>query len=163
MATKIKIKKQKMVRVIDGAKVTGYIGKVISNGTIEFDDILRESTHGSTLDYREAKLAGEMMLDGIADKIKKGYIVDLGPLGKLYPATNSPWKQDVKDLALSEMKPKVNYKPSDDIAGAVRGASLAWTTEEATKDNTVDEDTDQTPGGAGSGSSSADDPGNEGD
>ena len=45
---------------------------------------MKSSTHGSTLDFREAELACKMMIDGIADAIKQGFIVDLGVLGKLY-------------------------------------------------------------------------------
>ena len=56
-ALKIKIKKCGMVRKIDGVKKSGFYGKVISNGTKSFEDIVKASTHGSTLDYREAELA----------------------------------------------------------------------------------------------------------
>lgn len=155
-ALKLKVKKTLMKRKVDGATLSGYYGRVITNGTKTFEDILKESTHGSTLDYREAKLAGEMMLDGIGNAIKQGYIVDLGPLGKLYPAVNGTWKESADDLQLGEMKPKVNYKPSDDIAGAVRAASLSWTTEEETDTNTApadgDDDQSQSTGTGDSGS-----------
>ena len=36
---KLKIKKAKMVRKIDGQKVTGFYGRVLSNGTKSFDEI----------------------------------------------------------------------------------------------------------------------------
>ena len=145
----LKIKKNALVRKIDGQKVTGYYGKVITNGTKTFEDILKASTHGSTLDYREAELACKMLIDGIADSIKQGYIVDLGVLGKLYPAVSGTWKQDPEELAIGDMKPKVNYKPGDDIAGAVKAARLSWTTEEETDDNAVDDDDDNTNTGTG--------------
>ena len=38
----------------------GYYGRVITNGTKSFEDIVKQSTHGSTLDYREAELACKM-------------------------------------------------------------------------------------------------------
>ena len=91
----------------------------------------------------------KMMIDGIADSIKQGYIVDLGVLGKLYPAVSGTWKQDPDELAIGDMKPKVNYKPGDDIAGAVKAARLSWTTEEETDDNAVDDDDDNTNTGTG--------------
>jgi len=48
------------------------------------------------------------------------------------------------------MKPKVNYKAGDDIAAAVKGASLSWTTEAETDQNTVtDDDNTQTGGNTG--------------
>ena len=150
MALKIKIKKCGMVRKIEGVKKSGFYGKVISNGTKSFEDIVKTSTHGSTLDYREAELACKMMIDGIADSIKQGYIVDLGVLGKLYPAVNGKWDENADNLQLSDMKPKVNYKAGDDIAAAVKGAQLSWTTEAETDENTVtDDDNTQTGGSTG--------------
>ena len=140
---KLKIKKAKMVRIIEGLKKKGYYGRVITNGTKSFEEVVKSSTHGSTLDYREAELACKMMIDGIADYIKQGYIVDLGVLGKLYPAVNGKWAEDPDDLKLADMKPKVNYKAGDDIAAAVRGAQLQWTTEEETDENTVTDPDDQ--------------------
>ena len=126
----------------------GYYGRVITNGTKSFEDIVKQSTHGSTLDYREAELACKMMIDGIADSIKQGYIVDLGVLGKLYPAVNGKWDENADNLQLADMKPKVNYKAGDDIAAAIRGAQLSWTTEEETDENTVtDDDQGTTTGG----------------
>ena len=149
MALKIKIKKNTLVRKIDGVKKTGYYGKVIANGKKTFEDIVKASTHGSTLDYREAELACKMLIDGIADSIKQGYIVDLGVLGKLYPAVNGKWDENADNLQLADMKPKVNYKPGAEIEAAVKGASLSWTTEAETDENTVRDDNTQTGGNGG--------------
>ena len=152
MALKLKIKKTLLKRKVEGVTKEGYYGRVITNGTKSFEDIVKSSTHGSTLDYREAKLACEMMIDGIADSIKQGYIVDLGVLGKLYPAVNGKWDENADNLQLADMKPKVNYKAGDDIAAAVKGASLSWTTEAETDENTVtDDDNTQTGGNGGGG------------
>ena len=152
MALKIKVKKTLFKRKIDGVTQAGYIGRVLSNGTKTFEEILKASTHGSTLDYREAELACKMLIDGIADNIKQGYIVDLGVLGKLYPAVNGKWDTDAENLSLQDMKPKVNYKAGDDIAAAIRGAQLSWTTEAETDENTVtDDDQGTTTGGGGEG------------
>ena len=114
MATlKLKVKKTVLKVKKDGVLKTGYYGRVITNGTKSFEDIVKASTHGSTLDYREAELACKMMIDGIADSIKQGYIVDLGVLGRLYPAVNGNWCENPDNLQLSDMKPKVNYKAGD--------------------------------------------------
>ena len=145
MALKLKIKKTLLKRKVEGVTKEGYYGRVITNGTKSFEDIVKQSTHGSTLDYREAELACKMMIDGIADSIKQGYIVDLGVLGKLYPAVNGKWDENADNLQLSDMKPKVTYKAGDDIAAAVKGATLSWTTEAETDENTVsDDDNSQT-------------------
>ena len=93
-----------------------------------------------------------MLIDGIAENLRNGFIVDLGVLGKLYPAVNGKWDTNAENLSLSDMKPKVNYKAGDDIAAAIRGAQLSWTTEEETDENTVtDDDTTTTGGDAGGG------------
>ena len=149
MALKLRIKKTLLKRKVEGVMQEGYYGRVITNGTKTFEDILKASCHGSTLDYREAELACKMLIDGIADSIKQGYIVDLGVLGKLYPAVSGTWKQDPDELAIADMKPKVNYKAGDDIAGAVRAARLSWTTEEETDDNTVPDDDNTNQGNQG--------------
>lgn len=129
MATvKLKIKKAKMIRKIDDTKVTGYYGRVITNGKADFDSIARESAKNTTLHPKEASLAAELLLEGVCEKIKQGIIVDLGPLGILYPAVTGKWEQDPDDLSLADMTPKVNYKPSAAIDSAVRGATLAWAT-----------------------------------
>ena len=140
MALKLKIKKTLLKRKVEGATKEGYYGRVITNGTKSFEEIVKSSTHGSTLDFREAELACKMMIDGIADAIKQGFIVDLGVIGKLYPAVTGKWDEDSDNLQLSDLKPKVNYKAGEDIAAAVKGATLSWTTEAETDENTVTDD-----------------------
>ena len=140
MALKLKIKKTLLKRKVEGVTKEGYYGRVITNGTKSFEEIVKSSTHGSTLDFREAELACKMMIDGIADAIKQGFIVDLGVLGKLYPAVTGKWDENADNLLLSDLKPKVNYKAGEDIAAAVKGASLSWTTEAETDQNTVSDD-----------------------
>lgn len=140
MALKLKIKKTLLKRKVEGATKEGYYGRVITNGTKSFEEIVKSSTHGSTLDFREAELACKMMIDGIADAIKQGFIVDLGVLGKLYPAVSGRWDENSDNLLLSDLKPKVNYKAGEDIAAAVKGATLSWTTEAETDQNTVSDD-----------------------
>ena len=137
---KFKIKKTLFKRKVNGATVPGYIGRVITNGKASFDEIARDSAKNTTLHPKEASLAAELLLEGVCEKIKQGIIVDLGPLGTLYPAVKSAWHADKDDLLLSEMTTKVNYKPSDDINAAIRSASLAWANEEDEKKPTTDEE-----------------------
>ncbi len=134
---KLKIIKAILKRKLEGVTVTGYYGRVVTNGKVSFDDIARESAKNTTLHPKEASLAAELLLEGVCEKIKQGIIVDLGPLGTLYPAVNSKWDTDPDNLSLDDMKPKVNYKPSTDIDSAVRGASLTWATEKEEEDGTT--------------------------
>ena len=50
---KFKIKKCGLVRKINGEKVKGYYGKVITNGKATFDEIARESAKNTTLHPKE--------------------------------------------------------------------------------------------------------------
>ena len=144
---KLKIKKAKMVRKIDGVKKEGFYGRVITNGTKTWEQIAEEASRNTTVHKAEMKVATELLLDAVTAQLKNGYIVDLGPIGKLYPAVNGKWDENADNLQLSDMKPKVNYKAGADIEAAVKGASLSWTTEAETDQNTVtDDDTTQTGG-----------------
>lgn len=152
---KLKIKKTVLKRKLEGATVTGYYGRVITNGKKSFDEIARSSAKNTTLHPKEASLAAELLLEGVAEELKQGFIVDLGPLGTIYPAVNSPWKQDPEELSLSEMKPKVNYSSSRGISAAIKGADLAWATakDEAEGTETPDDEdnNDVTPNDGGNG------------
>lgn len=143
---KLKVKKSTLVRNINGTKKPGYYGRVITNGTKTYEEIAAEACVNTTVHKAEMKVASELLLDAITAQIKQGFIIDLGPLGKLYPAVNGTWKENADDLSLSDLKPKVNYKPSADIEAAVRGAQLSWTTEAETPDTAAPADDDQTGG-----------------
>ena len=146
---KLKIKKAKMVRKIDGVKKEGFYGRVITNGTKTWEQIAEEASRNTTVHKAEMKVASELLLDAVTAQLKNGYIVDLGPIGKLYPAVNGKWDENADNLQLSDMKPKVNYKAGEDIAAAVKGASLSWTTEAETDENTVSDDDNTQTGGTG--------------
>jgi len=124
---------------------------VITSGKAGFDEIARESAKNTTLHPKEASLAAELLLEGVCAKLKHGFIVDLGPLGTLYPAVTGKWEEDPKDLALGDMTPRVNYKGSDDIMAAIKGATLSWATEKDEKEGveTPDDDNSQTGGNGG--------------
>ena len=48
-ALKIKVKKAKMVRKIEGVKVTGFYGRVVSTGKKTFEEVAKESARNTTL------------------------------------------------------------------------------------------------------------------
>ena len=153
---KLKVKKAKMVRKIDGVKKEGFYGRVITNGTKTWEQIAEEASRNTTVHKAEMKVASELLLDAVTAQLKQGFIVDLGPIGKLYPAVSGKWDENADNLQLSDMKPKVNYKPGADIDAAIRGAQLSWTTEKETDQNTVSdsEQTDPDPTAPDSGSGS---------
>jgi hypothetical protein len=132
---------------VEGETKAGYIGKVITNGKIDFNEIARESAKNTTLHPKEASLAAELLLEGVCTRLKQGYIIDLGPLGTLYPAVSGKWEESEEDLKLADMTPKVNYKGSDDIIAAIKGASLSWATAKDEKEGTETPDDDENQGG----------------
>ena len=143
---KLNIRKTLLKRKINGAAKEGYYGRVITAGTRDFDKLAELSCVNTTVHKAEMKVAAELFLDGCAAALKEGYIVDLGPLGKLYPAVSGPWKEDADELQLSEMSGKVNYRPSADIQAVIAGAEKSWTTKVATDENSETE-TPANPGG----------------
>ena len=143
---KLKIKKQLFKRKVEGETKAGYIGKVITNGKIDFNEIARESAKNTTLHPKEASLAAELLLEGVCTRLKQGYIIDLGPLGTLYPAVSGKWEESEEDLKLADMTPKVNYKGSDDIIAAIKGASLSWATAKDEKEGVETPDDDNSNG-----------------
>ena len=82
------------------------------------------------------------MLKAAARQLKNGKIIDLGPLGKLYPSVSGKWVEKEEDLALSDLTPHCNYRPSQEVNEAIKGATLGWSTgkdegdTEPTDDNT---------------------------
>ena len=134
---KLKVKKTKLKRLLNGVKTLGYYGRVLSNGKKTYEQVALESCVNTTVHKAEMKVAAELLLDGIAANLKNGYIVDLGPLGTLYPSVESNWHQDPDECTLAEQKPKVSYRPSADIKSAISGAQVGWTTEDETEDNSV--------------------------
>lgn len=136
---KLNIRKTLLKRKVNGVVKEGYYGRVITAGTRDFDKLAELSSVNTTLHKAEMKVAAELFLDGCAAALKEGYIVDLGPLGKLYPAVSGPWKEDADELQLSEMSGKVNYRPSADIQAVIAGAEKGWTTKAATDENSETE------------------------
>lgn len=51
-----------------------------------YEAIVAEACHNTTLHKAEAKVALELCMENVAEMLKQGYIVDLGPVGKLYPS-----------------------------------------------------------------------------
>ena len=152
---KLKIKKTLLKRKADGEVKEGFYGRVITNGTKTWEQIAEEASRNTTVHKAEMKVASELLLDAVTAQLKQGFIVDLGPIGKLYPAVNGKWDENGDNLQLADMKPKVNYKPGADIDASIRGAQLSWTTEKETDENTVtDHDNTDNPANPDSGSGS---------
>lgn len=123
---KLKLKIKKVASINPTTKAKGYAARVITNGTALYTDIVGEATRRTTLHVAEAKMAADLLVEEIAKRLQQGYIVDMGPVGRLYPTCYSKWTDNPDDMKLAEIQPYVNYHPSDEIAAAIKGATLAW-------------------------------------
>lgn len=148
---KIKILKAKAINPV--TKAIGYVARVVTNGTATFEDLCEAASRNTTLHKSEVRTGFELGLEEAALQLKKGFIVDLGPIGKIYPSCSSGWVKAEEELSLENIKTHVYYKPSQEINSSILSASLSWSKQ------TVDET--QT-GTSGSGSSSGSDAGGSG-
>ena len=107
-------------------KKMGYLARIVTNGTATYEDIAKEAGRNTTLHEMEMQLAIGLFIEEAAKMISQGYIVDLGPMGKLYPCCNSRWVEKTDDLELSDIHPSLYYRPSESISSAIRSAMLQW-------------------------------------
>lgn len=128
---KLWIKKVKFTRFIDGIKKIGYYCRLYINGTAGFDSIAKYASRNTSTHKAEVKMSLELCMEAAAELLKHGAIVDLGPMGKFYPGTTSPWAEDPKDLKLDNVKLKITYKPSEELNEYLKGTTLHWMSESA--------------------------------
>ena len=140
----------------------GFAARAITNGKQSFEDICEQAGLNTTMNVAELEAAGKLILQAAARELKNGKIVDLGPIGAIYPAVTGKWAEKAEDLQKSDLTLKTVYRPSDEIDAAVKGAKLAWASAEDEKkeqenggENTTtdpDEGGDNTGGDNGGGS-----------
>ena len=121
---KLRIKKVSMKKPV--TKEPGFATRVLTNGTAEFDDIVKEAGHNTTMHKAELRMAFELCMDSVTDMLKQGYIVDLGPLGKIYPSCSAGWYEKEEDMKLSDVKPQLYYRAGEEVEGAIKSAKLVW-------------------------------------
>ena len=131
-------------RVHPVTKKKGLACRVKTNGKAAFDDIVKEAGRNTTMHRAELRMAFELCMDSVAEMLKQGFIVDLGPLGKVYPSCSSGWYENEEDMRLSDVKPQLYFRPSEDLAAAIKSAKLVWA--KGSEDKEDDEEEDDTPG-----------------
>ena len=146
-------------------KVLGFASRAIANGTQEFAEVCELAGLNTTMNQAELEAAGKLIMQAAVRQLKDGKAVSLGPLGKIRPAVSGKWVEKAEDLSLSDLTPKLNYVPSDELKQAISGAKLGWTTEAGTDDDTENggDDNSQTGGdnGGNGGGSNEGDPNEE--
>ena len=107
-------------------KQLGFVARVLTNGTADFDDIVKDAGRNTTMHKAELRMAFELCMDSVTEMLKQGYIVDLGPLGRIYPSCSSGWYEKEEDMKLSDVKPQLYYRAGEDVEGAIKSAKLVW-------------------------------------
>lgn len=123
---KLKLRITKVHQINLVTKQMGFAARVKTNGTADYDDIVEDAAEDTTFNMDEIRAAAGIFCRAAAKKLKQGYIVDLGPIGKLYPSCNSSWVAKEEDLKLSDVKPSLYYRPADEVDAAIKSASLVW-------------------------------------
>ena len=157
---KLRIKKVVMKKPV--TKEPGFATRVLTNGTAEFEDIVKEAGHNTTMHKAELRMAFELCMDSVTEMLKQGMIVDLGPIGKIYPSCSSGWYEKEEDIKLADVKPQLYFRAGDDVEAAIKAAKLVWA--KASDEEEEDENGGGTPsGGDNNGGTGSITPGGGGD
>jgi hypothetical protein len=149
---KLTLKVKKIAFKHPQTKKAGFVARVVTNGTETFDDICEIAGMNTTYAQEEIVACAGLMLKAAARQLKNGKIIDLGPLGKLYPSVSGKWVEKEDDLALTDLTPHTNYRPSQEIAEAIAGASIGWATaKDEGKESTQEPENDNNTGSEGGG------------
>ena len=144
---KLRIKKANSKKPI--TKEPGFVARVLTNGTAEFDDIVKDAGRNTTMHKAELRMAFELCMDSVTEMLKQGYIVDLGPIGKIYPSCSSGWYEKEEDIKLSDVKPQLYFRAGDEVEGAIKSAKLVWA--KGSDEEEEDENGGGTPSGGDTG------------
>lgn len=124
--TKLCLNIKRVIQINPKTKDKGYATRVVTNGSADFDELCKTAGRNTTMHPTEIRSASTLFCEAAAEALKSGMIVDLGPLGKLYPSVNGKWTKLENEQVKADLTPTVNYRPSEDISAAVKGATLKW-------------------------------------
>ena len=146
---KLTLKVKKIAFKNPHTKQPGFVARVLTNGTESFDDICEIAGMNTTYAQEEIVACAGLMLKAAARQLKNGKIIDLGPLGKLYPSVSGKWVEKEEYLSLTDLSAHANYRPSSEISEAIKGATLGWATAKDEKEENTQEpeNTDNNGGG----------------
>lgn len=144
--TKLNLNIKRVAQINPKTKEKGYATRVVTNGSADFDGLCKIAGRNTTMHPTEIRSASALFCEAAAEALKGGMIVDLGPLGKLYPSVNGKWSKTEEEQTKASLTPSVNYRPSDDIFAAVKGASLKWVGVKDTDEDDNDQPIEANPG-----------------
>ena len=144
--TKLNLNIKRVAQINPKTKEKGYATRVVTNGSADFDELCKIAGRNTTMHPTEIRSASALFCEAAAEALKGGMIVDLGPLGKLYPSVNGKWSKTEEEQTKASLTPSVNYRPSDDIFAAVKGASLKWVGGKDTEEDDDNQPIEANPG-----------------
>ena len=122
----MKLKVERIKHVNPSTRAMGYCTRVVTNGRMGFDEIAERASSNTTVHQAEMRMSLEICMETASEMLRQGYIVDLGPLGTLYPSCNSGWAERAEDLRLERLRPSLFFRPARGLQQAVGGATLQW-------------------------------------
>ena len=129
---KAKLKIARAGQINLSTKKMGFIARVDTKGRASYEEIVAEACHNTTIHKAEAKTALELCMETVVKMLKQGYIVELGPVGTLYPSCTGKWAERKEDLQLDSVTPSVRYRPGKEMSAALKEATLQWAGEKDT-------------------------------
>ena len=115
-------------------KKMGYRTTVKSNGKADMDSLVASASKNTTLHKAELRMAFELMLDAIKEKLSAGNIVELKGIGNIGFSCSGAWTETPEEQTAVEHKIGVSFFPSQEVHAAVATAKTSWT-----KDDSGDE------------------------
>ena len=102
---KLKLKVIKVKNVNLQTKKEGRVARVLTNGTADYSQIAEDAAEDTTFNVDEIRAAAGIFCRAAAKMLKQGYIVDLGPLGKIYPSCSSGRGPDARKREAHHLLP----------------------------------------------------------
>ena len=75
-------------------KKMGFVARVLTNGTADFDDIVKEAGRNTTMHKAELKMAFELCMDSVTDMLKQGYwLTEYLSISRVIAATKKSYEK----------------------------------------------------------------------
>ena len=97
---KMKLKVGKAGHINPSTGTVGFVPRIITSGRADYEDIVEAACSNTTLHKAEAKVAFELCMETVVEMLRQGYIVDLGPVGRLYPSCSGKWVERAEEMKL---------------------------------------------------------------
>ena len=124
--TKLQVKKIHLKRKVNGVMTNGYCGRLVSRGVKDFNTLLEDASTRVTIHKEEVALGTALLLESALRALEEGFIVDLGPLGKLSTSVHCKWSTNEDDLNPNDMTVGVVYKPSAKVKESMKALKVKW-------------------------------------